>query len=204
MVQFKTLDTKFIQKYLFVSRAKRRKMGWKKTLLILIFMCSLGAFLFVYFCGADFCTLNSNLAMNIPQTAIPLSQALNAYKDGMLPYNDFEASDISHSYNIKLDKEDVIVFLHIQKTGGTSFGRHLVKNMDLESPCKCYKKKKRCDCYTKKKTIWLFSRYSTGWVCGLHADWTELTTCVEQAMNKKEKQTRPRRLVKPRFVKNKQ
>jgi len=26
----------------------------------------------------------------------------------------------------------------------------------------------------------LFSRYSTGWRCGLHADWTELTGCVDK------------------------
>jgi hypothetical protein len=135
----------------------------------------------------------SDLINVIPQTDVPLSQSVRAYKNGMLPFNDFEKSDILHSYNVKLDKEDVIVFLHVQKTGGTSFGRHLVKNMDLKSPCKCYKKKKRCDCLTKKKTIWLFSRYSTGWVCGLHADWTELTSCVEKAMNKKEKLVRTRR-----------
>lgn len=26
---------------------------------------------------------------------------------------------------------------------------------------------------------WLFSRYSTGWKCGLHADYTELTECLQ-------------------------
>src|SRR5881398_2289538 len=31
---------------------------------------------------------------------------------------------------------------------------------------------------------WLFSRYSTGWKCGLHADWTELTNCVDTELNK--------------------
>lgn len=193
MVHQRSLDTKLIQKYFFVSRSIRKKMGWRKTLLILVFLCSLGAFLFVYFCGAELCSVHNDLTLTVLQTDIPVSKALKAYKDGMLPYNDFEDGDIEHSYNVKLDKEDVIVFLHIQKTGGTTFGRHLVKNMDLESPCKCYKRRKRCDCFTKKKTIWLFSRYSTGWVCGLHADWTELTTCVEQAMNKKEKQKRQRR-----------
>ena len=71
---------------------------------------------------------------------------------------------------------DVIVFLHIQKTGGTTFGRHLVKDMSLEEPCICPRKRKRCDCF-RPNTVdeqWLFSRYSTGWKCGLHADWTEV------------------------------
>nr|CAG4642821.1 EOG090X0E58 [Evadne anonyx] len=80
---------------------------------------------------------------------------------------------------------DVVVFLHIQKTGGTTFGRHLVRNLDLDNPCICPRKRKRCDCF-RPNTIseqWLFSRYSTGWRCGLHADWTALTNCVENSLN---------------------
>lgn len=195
MVYDRNKRTRFIQQFLFLLRTKRNKMGWKKAVTLCVFISSLGAFLFVFFCADsdNYCSINRHLTAVIPQAVIPISKSMKAYKNGMLPYNDFEAADIEHSYNVKLDREDVIVFLHIQKTGGTTFGRHLVKNMDLESPCKCYRKKKRCDCYTRKKTIWLFSRYSTGWVCGLHADWTELTTCVETAMNKKEKLIRTRR-----------
>ena len=58
--------------------------------------------------------------------------------------------------------QDVIVFLHIQKTGGTTFGRKLVENLKLEVPCHCYNKKikKRCDCYNKNKEVSrLFSHY---------------------------------------------
>ncbi|XP_076435891.1 heparan-sulfate 6-O-sulfotransferase 3-B-like [Babylonia areolata] len=36
-----------------------------------------------------------------------------------------------------------------------------------------------CDCLNRKNQVWLFSRHSTGWRCGLHADWTELTNCVD-------------------------
>jgi len=31
---------------------------------------------------------------------------------------------------------------------------------------------------------WLFSRFSTGWVCGLHADWTELSSCVDNELDR--------------------
>nr|CAG4641227.1 EOG090X0E58 [Eulimnadia texana] len=81
--------------------------------------------------------------------------------------------------------KDVLVFLHIQKTGGTIFGRHLVRDLDLDKPCVCHRKRKRCDCFRpfSKTRQWLFSRYSTGWKCGLHADWTELTPCVDQALD---------------------
>ncbi|XP_030668321.1 heparan-sulfate 6-O-sulfotransferase 3-like [Nomascus leucogenys] len=83
-------------------------------------------------------------------------------------------------------RRDVIVFLHIQKTGGTTFGRHLVKNIRLEQPCSCKAGQKKCTCHRPGKETWLFSRFSTGWSCGLHADWTELTNCVPAIMEKKD------------------
>ncbi|XP_063967202.1 heparan-sulfate 6-O-sulfotransferase 3-B-like [Lytechinus pictus] len=88
-----------------------------------------------------------------------------------------------------INGNDVIVFLHIQKTGGTTLGKHLTRNLDLSSPCECIKTHKRCSCYrpSSKHQIWLFSRMSTGWLCGLHADWTELQGCVPEAMDKKER-----------------
>lgn len=44
--------------------------------------------------------------------------------------------------------KDVLVFLHIQKTGGTFFGKNLVKNLDLKVPCHCEKGEGmlRCPC----------------------------------------------------------
>lgn len=94
-----------------------------------------------------------------------------------------------------ITNSDVIVFLHIQKTGGTTFGRHLVRDLNLETPCICPRKRKRCDCF-RPNTVndqWLFSRYSTGWKCGLHADWTELTDCVESALDEYEGVPKKRR-----------
>lgn len=87
-----------------------------------------------------------------------------------------------------LGARDVLVFLHIQKTGGTSFGRHLVQDLDLAKPCDCRENRKRCKCTRpgSEASFWLFSRYSTGWQCGLHADWTELTNCVDNALDQRE------------------
>jgi len=100
---------------------------------------------------------------------------------------------------------DVMVFLHIQKTGGSSFERHLVEDINLEHPCQPMgdfgnprrnrKKKKRKKLVKKlysclrpgnKQSSWLFSRFSTGWKCGLHADWTELTECVDSYLDASE------------------
>lgn len=104
-----------------------------------------------------------------------------------IPRFNFSASDLSRTVDFNIKGDDVIVFLHIQKTGGTTFGRHLVRNIQLERPCECRAGQKKCTCYRPgKRETWLFSRFSTGWSCGLHADWTELTSCVPSLMNSRE------------------
>ncbi|XP_055377778.1 heparan-sulfate 6-O-sulfotransferase 3-B isoform X2 [Condylostylus longicornis] len=101
---------------------------------------------------------------------------------------------LNDDFQFDMDGHDVMVFLHIQKTGGTSFGRHLVRDLDLKRPCECQRKRKRCYCFRPHRNEnWLFSRYSTGWKCGLHADWTELTSCVDQELDKNEGETAKRR-----------
>ncbi|KAF7654119.1 hypothetical protein LDENG_00073780 [Lucifuga dentata] len=104
-----------------------------------------------------------------------------------VPRFNFSKADLNRVVDFNIKGDDVIVFLHIQKTGGTTFGRHLVRNIQLERPCECHAGQKKCTCYRPgKKETWLFSRFSTGWSCGLHADWTELTSCVPSRMDAKE------------------
>ncbi|XP_015219121.1 heparan-sulfate 6-O-sulfotransferase 3-B [Lepisosteus oculatus] len=106
-----------------------------------------------------------------------------------VPKFNFTEKDLKRYVNFNIKGDDVIVFLHIQKTGGTTFGRHLVRNIRLEQPCDCKPGQKKCTCHRPgKQESWLFSRFSTGWSCGLHADWTELTNCVPVIMEKKESQ----------------
>ncbi|XP_026710293.1 heparan-sulfate 6-O-sulfotransferase 3 [Athene cunicularia] len=98
----------------------------------------------------------------------------------------FPVRELERELAFDMKGEDVIVFLHIQKTGGTTFGRHLVQNVRLEVPCDCRPGQKKCTCYRpNRRETWLFSRFSTGWSCGLHADWTELTSCVPAAMERR-------------------
>ncbi|VDN50944.1 unnamed protein product [Dracunculus medinensis] len=103
-----------------------------------------------------------------------------------------------------MEGNDVIVFLHIQKTAGTSFERSLVKYLNISRPCTCHMGKKRCICYRpgQDKSIWLFSRYSTGWICGLHADFTELfvSGCIDNALDRKEGIHRNRRYFYTSFL----
>ncbi|CAD5112939.1 DgyrCDS2146 [Dimorphilus gyrociliatus] len=99
-------------------------------------------------------------------------------------------------YNLLENEEYVLVFLHIQKTGGSYFGRQLVKSLLMRKPCKCVPGRKRCSCLHKGNN-WIFSRFSTGWACGLHADWTELHECIDKKMNRIERKRRKRRPLHP-------
>jgi len=107
----------------------------------------------------------------------------------------FLPKDLDKRTKLKVNESDIIVNLHIQKTGGSTFGRHLVRHLQVDPPCVCRKKVKRCDCRRpdKENQVWLFSRFSVGWRCGLHADWTELVNCVPSFLDKYERQHHERR-----------
>ena len=93
-------------------------------------------------------------------------------------------------------RRDVLVFLHMQKTSGSTFGRHLVRDaVGFPAHCSRIRGRKRRNCTDSTGHQWLFSRHSTGWACGLHADWTELHACVPRALNRLEGVRRKRRSV---------
>ena len=168
--------------------------AWKIALLGLS-VVSLGSIIFMgYFCFDNKCAFTG-------RTAAPFYKSdLDAYLAGSNNPHNFPERHIDKDYNLNFEEEDVIVFLHIQKTGGSTFGKHLV-NLDTDPPCVCYRprespsRKRHCDCMTRKRRIWLFSRFTTGWPCGVHADWTELTACISTIMDKKEHMKRKRRLI---------
>jgi hypothetical protein len=136
---------------------------------------------------------SSSSRSEVPSSPTPTTKLVVGHASTV----NIESVAFEEAYEMGFDitDRDVIVFLHIQKTGGTTFGRHLVRDLNLENPCNCPRKRKRCDCF-RPNTIneqWLFSRYSTGWKCGLHADWTELTDCVEGALDEYEGLAKKRR-----------
>lgn len=163
-----------------------------KSIVILCFFLAISGMLYVgYFCSDKVCALSKR------DIEVPL--ALN---DGMgKPIPNFN-NKIGLSYDemfnddftFDMDSHDVMVFLHMQKTGGTSFGKHLVHDLDLKRPCTCPIERKRCYCFRPHSNqSWLFSRYTTGWKCGLHADWTELTNCVDEKLDEMEGHVAKRR-----------
>lgn len=145
-----------------------------------------------FFQGAYRYPLEDNLGKPLTYLSNPMLGSSSNLGPG-LSYDDV----LNENFQFDMKGHDVMVFLHIQKTGGTSFGKHLVRDLDLQRPCSCQRKRKRCDCFRPNRNeSWLFSRYTTGWKCGLHADWTELSACVDIEMDKNEGEQVKRRLVK--------
>ena len=107
----------------------------------------------------------------------------------------FSHGDLLRKVDFDIKGDDRIVFLHIQKTGGTTFGRHPVGSIQLEQPFECRMGQKACTCHRPgKRETWLFFRFSTVWSCGLHADWTELTSCMPALVDgKRDARQRPPR-----------
>ena len=54
----------------------------------------------------------------------------------LIDFKDIHRDDFD--FNMVSGKS-VMVFLHIQKTGGSTFSKHLVKDIDLDKPCNCSK-----------------------------------------------------------------
>lgn len=175
-----------------------KKMQPRRRLRYIIIICVAlaiaGIIGFGYFCPEQVCALTKRGAVdtnsaNVIENSFDKSLEIVSLSPG-ISYDEMQ----KENFQFDVDAHDVMVFLHIQKTGGTSFGKHLVEDLDLKRPCECQQKRKRCYCFrTHNNENWLFSRYSTGWKCGLHADWTELTNCVDQELNKNEGKTIKRR-----------
>ncbi|KAL0973906.1 hypothetical protein UPYG_G00212780 [Umbra pygmaea] len=176
-----------------------------RLLIVLVSVLLFGVIVLQYVCPSSDCQLlhlgslsskwDSN-TIGSREKVIDIGKDPYVAEDGALarfvPRFNFTTTDLSRTVDFNIKGDDVIVFLHIQKTGGTTFGRHLVRNIQLERPCKCHAGQKKCTCYRPgKRETWLFSRFSTGWSCGLHADWTELTNCVPSLMNTREPPKKP-------------
>lgn len=183
----------------------RSKNKFRNFIMFCMFLALTGIIYFSYFCSDQVCALtprkptwsdwNTKLAVQ-DNLGKPLSLHSNPYNSKSsnpgLSYDDV----LNENFQFDMNAHDVMVFLHIQKTGGTSFGKHLVQDLDLQRPCTCHRKRKRCYCFRPNRNEnWLFSRYSTGWKCGLHADWTELTSCVDSEFDKNEGDSVKRRYI---------
>ncbi len=185
-----------------------------RLLVVIAAVLIIGLILIAFYqCPGDLCAYRAapTAAASVPQATKDMVMLLeDTYRQSHMihtqPVNLIDYHDVrADNFQFDMNGSDVMVFLHIQKTGGTTFGKHLVQDIDLEDPCQCrmvekrrkWKKKKsrqygkkvpqriKCECLRPGRTgeHWLFSRFSSGWKCGLHPDWTELTGCVDQYLD---------------------
>nr|XP_044996655.1 heparan-sulfate 6-O-sulfotransferase 2 isoform X2 [Jaculus jaculus] len=162
-----------------------------KLLLALVMLFLFAVIVLQYVCPGTECQLLRLQAFSSPVPDPYRSEDESSAR--FVPRYNFSRGDLLRQVDFDIKGDDLIVFLHIQKTGGTTFGRHLVRNIQLEQPCECRVGQKKCTCHRPgKRETWLFSRFSTGWSCGLHADWTELTSCVPAVVDgKRDARLRP-------------
>lgn len=165
-----------------IKQMEAKSSRLKQICIFCLALCLFGIFGFGYFCPEKICALSSKDPIPPVEDNLGKPLTLESNKIG-LSYDDM----LNDDFAFDMDSHDVMVFLHMQKTGGTSFGKHLVHDLDLKRPCKCPLTRKRCYCFRPHSNqSWLFSRYTTGWKCGLHADWTELTGCVDEKLDEME------------------
>lgn len=131
----------------------------------------------------------SNLSESRQFNRDEANPAAEAIKKTEISSNKISYNDIVlRGKNFNISSHDLIVLLHIQKTGGTAFEKHLVSDLLIEEPCTCNLERRRCSCprpnreaignRTFADSTWLLSRFATGWLCGLHPDWSSLTGCL--------------------------
>ncbi|KAI6242890.1 Heparan-sulfate 6-O-sulfotransferase [Aphelenchoides fujianensis] len=199
------------------NRAKpSMRCGWP-TIALLLVGSALFFFLLVYLIAGsageadgDFSSMSLTTRYSVEemqkfalQNALSIQFKPSLYDRRSVSFNRLVSGRDPH---FDVDGVDVLVFLHIQKTAGTSFEKFLVTHLNITRPCLCNDLTKRCRCSRPRngQEFWLFSRYSTGWYCGLHADFTELyvSGCVEKAMDELEREHRVRRYFYTTFLRN--
>ena len=113
-IENKQSEVNKLKKEILMSR------GIKRCLILLTLVTLFGGVGIIYFgyfyCPDTICALSSE-----SYVIQPLKNA-DKHETGELSFDRVISKDFQ--FNIK--SHDVIVFLHIQKTGGTTFGRHLV------------------------------------------------------------------------------
>ena len=97
-------------------------------------------------------------------------------------------------YNTSHDIRDIVVFFHIQKTGGKTFLSHLLTSitiMENVTMCKGINGHSHYSCPLEKQNSiasktenWLASEKTYGWMCGVHPFLSEIKSCLNQFLIK--------------------
>ena len=104
---------------------------------------------------------------------------------------------VNKNYSIPfLKRQDLMIFLHIEKTGGSEFESNLVKYLQFydkkkaiwRNSCKYFPDRYHKYICTRDGKLhgrnkflnnWLYCRLTFGWTCGVHADFTKFLNCLK-------------------------
>ncbi|KXJ82405.1 hypothetical protein RP20_CCG013927 [Aedes albopictus] len=111
----------------------RRRL--RPIVIICLFLTIAGIIGFGYFCPDQVCALsrrevisNQELITGYEHDNLGKPVQQNLLANPGLSYEEV----LNDDFQFDMNAHDVMVFLHIQKTGGTSFGKHLVRDLDLK------------------------------------------------------------------------
>ncbi|EDS36850.1 conserved hypothetical protein [Culex quinquefasciatus] len=111
----------------------RRRL--RPIVIICLFLTIAGIIGFGYFCPDQVCALsrrevitNQELITGFEHDNLGKPVQQNLLANPGLSYEEV----LNDDFQFDMNAHDVMVFLHIQKTGGTSFGKHLVRDLDLK------------------------------------------------------------------------
>ena len=148
--------------------------------------------------------LNTSTSWTLRQSNSLQSTRIGEWIPTALPHQSQHGSNTEQlpagtTFDLKSGRH-VLVYIHIQKTGGSHFMRRIVTATTPGGEPLCYrptedikkKLKKKRDIYfcpissaTQSEPphdhvpeMWIVSEKTYGWVCGLHAFYTEMKTCV--------------------------
>ena len=170
----------------------------------IIYPCAIAILLFVYWYtyNHSVCVSGNLRKLHIPSQLIPSDGLLNytngrfldtlnyvtSKKSGRVPQQKKLASNLLAGFNPS--GLTTLVFLHIQKSGGSYFIQKLY-SLDVGEPCQARHKRRLLKeaswCPRPSDSpfndTWIFSARTFGWVCGVHPTWTELRSCVPLFMD---------------------
>ncbi len=89
---------------------------------MIVFCVLFGIIYFGFFCPDDICALSTGSPTPKYEGKVLDEYGYETRYQPIVP-TAFDENALKRDYNFDIEGEEVLVFLHIQKTGGTTFGR---------------------------------------------------------------------------------
>uniref|UniRef100_A0A182MEC3 Heparan-sulfate 6-O-sulfotransferase n=1 Tax=Anopheles culicifacies TaxID=139723 RepID=A0A182MEC3_9DIPT len=129
-----------------IKKMEPRRRFRRSIIIFCLFLTIAGIIGFGYYCPDQVCALSRRdsasspgLGMSSGGSGLELTAGYEHDNLGKPVQQNLLANPglsyeevLNDDFQFDMNAHDVMVFLHIQKTGGTSFGKHLVRDLDLK------------------------------------------------------------------------